>query len=126
MAIDLKRLVGRYQLVVSEALREFVERALVLPAPEQERERIRAEALAEAHGAELTIDELGYVTSRSGPKTFFRLPLRVSGAECEAELVKPGGIRVSLRWSQPSPMALVARLTASQPGKPESVFVRKG
>jgi hypothetical protein len=46
-------LVGRYRLVVTDELREFVERAFVAPAPANERERIRGEAIDEAKRAEL-------------------------------------------------------------------------
>lgn len=123
MAVDVTRLVGRYQLVVTEALLAFVERAFVLPAPASDRERVRAEALAEAQAAELEVDVEGYVASRAGSETFFRAPLRV--AEREAEFDKPGGVRVRLRWEEEPAHGPVASLTASQPGKPDSLFVRK-
>jgi hypothetical protein len=47
--------VGRYRLVISRELLEFIERAFVEPLPPAEQDAARARALHEARGSELEI-----------------------------------------------------------------------
>ena len=55
MGFHFPDIVGRYRFVVSPEVLEFVERAFVEKAPVEERDQIRAEALAEAAAAEFEV-----------------------------------------------------------------------
>jgi hypothetical protein len=111
-------MVGRYRLVVTPELLEFVEERFVRTAPPEQRDQVRSEALAEAQAAELEIHADGTIESRAGEQRFFRVPLHWSSAgERTGHFEKPGGVRVTLRVDE------LGRLLAAQAGKPDSVFV---
>ena len=112
-------LVGRYRLVVSDELVEFVESAFVEPAAPNERERIRREAFDEAREAELSIDADGTIVSRAGAVEFYRVNVAFDDGELEAfHFEKPP--------SSPVTLVLVdaERLVAYQPNKPPAEFRR--
>jgi hypothetical protein len=110
---------GRYRLVVSSELERFIEERFVSPAPLEQQEAVRREALAEARAAELEIHADGTIESRSGQRSFFRVPLDwPSAPEGAGRFDKPGAGRVLLRFDE------AGRLVAEQAGKPHSVFVR--
>jgi hypothetical protein len=111
--------VGRYRLVVTPELLEFVEERFVRSAPSEQRDQARSEALAEARAAELEIHADGTVESRAGEQRFFRVPLDwPSAPRGVGHFEKPGGVRVALRVDE------LGRLVATQAGKPDSVFAR--
>jgi hypothetical protein len=119
MPFHFAQLAGRYRLVVSDEVLAFVERAFVEPAPEPERARIRAEALAEAAAAELLIEPDGTVISRAGSIEFYRIRLGFMVEEvAELQFEKAPGQSVTLRLLDPD------TLLAIQPGKPDARFVR--
>jgi len=112
-------LVGRYRLVVTPELLEFVEERFVRSAPSDRREQVRSEALAEAQAAELELHPDGTVESLAGEQSFFRVQVDWSSApEGLGRFEKPGGVRVTLRVDERG------GLIASQAGKPDSAFVR--
>jgi hypothetical protein len=120
MTFRLADLVGRYRLVVTDALLEFVERALVEPSPASDRERIRREALDEAQKAELVIDEDGTIASRSGNVEFYRVKVALHERELDA-----------LRFEKPASRESVTlvlvdstRVIAHQSNKPPAEFRR--
>jgi hypothetical protein len=119
MLFRFRELVGRYSLVVSDELRDFIERAFVAPAAEPDRERIRQEALREAALAEVEIEADGTLISRAGAAEFYRLKLAVTDERLfSLAFEKAPGKAVSLSLRD------VNTLVAVQPGQPEAVFVR--
>ena len=111
--------VGRYRLVVTPELLEFIEERFVRSAPCEQRDQARSEALAEARAAELEIHADGTVESRAGEQRFFRVLLDwPSAPRGVGHFEKPGGVRVALRVDE------LGRLVATQAGKPDSVFAR--
>jgi hypothetical protein len=118
MPFGFAQLVGNFRLVVSPELLAFVERTFVEPAPEPERANIRAEALAEAHAAELVIEPDGTIISRAGAAEFYRSQLRFEGLVEELLFEKAPGQSVTLRLLDAN------TLLAIQAGKPQVVFAR--
>jgi hypothetical protein len=114
---EFRRFVGRWRLVVSDALLAFIERAFVDPAPEPERAQVRAEALAEAAAAELEIQPDGTIISRAGPHEFYRLQLPTTDRATELTFEKAPGQLVTLKLLDDG------SLLAIQPGKPDASFV---
>ena len=103
---------------MSDAIRDFVERAFVLPAPPGERERTRREALDEANRAELVIEADGTIVSRAGDAEFYRVRLAIEQSELDAlRFEKPDGSLVTLAPAAPG------RLVAYQPNRPPAEFV---
>ena len=119
MTFRFVELVGRYRLVVSDALLEFVERTFVEPAPQTERERVRAEALAEARSAELVVEADGTIVSRAAAGEFYRVKVPFDERALGA---------VHFEKAPSSPVTLVLetpeRLVAHQPNKPPAEFRR--
>src|SRR3954467_13935259 len=114
MLFRFRELVGRYSLVVSDELRDFIERAFVAPAAEPDRERIRQEALREAALAEVEIEADGTLISRAGAAEFYRLKLAVTDERLfSLAFEKAPGKAVSLSLRD------VNTLVAVQPGQPE-------
>ena len=112
-------LAGTYRLVVSSELLAYIERAFVRDNAPSERDAIRADALREAHGAEIEIAADGTFVSRSNGKELYRAQLtRDPGELAAAGFVKPSGDGVALE--------LLDRdtLRALQPGKPPTEFRR--
>lgn len=124
MTFQFREIVGRYRLVVSPELLEFVERAFVEPAPPPERDAIRAEALHEAAGAELEVTPDGRVISRSHDQQFYCIPL--PGVETGSQDRAYEELRFEKGPSSPVSFRLVDVDTvhAIQPGKPLAVFRR--
>jgi hypothetical protein len=124
MTFHFGEIVGRYRLVVSPELLEFVERAFVEPAPPAERDTVRAEALHEAAGAELEITPDGRVISRSHDQQFYCIALPGVETECEDRAYEE--LRFEKGPSSPVSLRLVDGDTvhATQPGKPLAVFRR--
>lgn len=119
MSFRFEDIVGRWRLVVSEALLEFVERAFVLPAPPGERERVRREALDEANAAELVVEANGTIVSRAGASEFYRVTIAVEPSEHEdVRFEKAPGMPVTLVLDGAD------RLVAHQPNKPPAEFSR--
>jgi hypothetical protein len=119
MTLELRRLVGRYRLVVSEPLLAFIERTFVEPAPEPERAKIRAEALAEAAAAELEIHPDGTLISRAGAHEFYRTQLPIADELTDLTFDKAPGHPVTLKLLDDG------TLVAIQPGKPNATFARR-
>ena len=114
MTVRFADFVGRYRLVVSAALLEFVERMFVEPS---ERQRARKEALDEAHHSELLIDLNGTITSRAGDREFYRVKVAAGNAEIDAlRFEKAPSMPVTLVLAPPD------RLIAHQPNKPPAEF----
>ncbi len=111
-------LVGRYRLVVTDALLDFIERVFVDAAPPGERERVRMEALEEARHSELRIDPDGTITSRAGDQEFYRVKVAVAGELDALHFEKAPGMPVTLVLAEPH------RLVAHQPNKPPAEFRR--
>jgi hypothetical protein len=111
-------LVGRYRLVVSKALLEFIERAFVETAPSERAERARQEALDEANRSELCIDADGTITSCAGDREFYRVKVDVAGDLHALDFEKAPGMPVTLVLAGPQ------RLVAHQPNKPPAEFLR--
>jgi len=110
---------GIFRAVPSDELLAFVERAFVEPAPEAQRDRVRAEALAELTAAELELAPGDLVISRSGGQEFVRVSLpagTVTAASFNFEKVPGVWVRVERR----GPDVLVA----FQGGKPAIEFRR--
>ena len=129
MTFRFAELVGRYRLVVTDALLEFVERALVEPSPASDRERIRREALDEAERAELLIGEDGTIVSRAGDDEFYRVKVPIGDGELDAlHFEKPAMARSAASNLGEQGVTLVLtdpdRLVAHQPGKPPAEFRR--
>lgn len=124
MTFHFAEIVGRYRLVVSPELLEFVERAFVDPAPPSERDAVRAEALHEARGAELEITPDGRVISRSHDQEFYCIPL--PGVDTENQALAFEELRFDKGPSSPVTLRLADGDTvhAIQPGKPLAVFRR--
>lgn len=121
MSFRFADLVGRYRLVVTDALLEFIERAFVEAAPVVDRERVRREALDEAASSELLIAADGTIVSRAGVVEFYRIRVEASDAELEAfDFEKARGAPVTLV------LAGSDRLFARQPNKPTAEFHRVG
>lgn len=129
MTFRFADLVGRYRLVVTDALLEFVEQAFVEASPASDRERIRREALDEAERAELVIGSDGTIVSREGDDEFYRVKVPIDDGELDAlHFEKPatapnapsnlGEQEVVLVLTDPD------RLVAHQPGKPPAEFRR--
>jgi hypothetical protein len=112
--------VGRYALVLSPELQEFIERTFVESTTLADRARVRAEALNEARQAELEISAEGWIASRSGALELYRvaLPLELFTAPA-VRFEKGPGISVELTRLDEN------RLSARQPGKPLTEFVRR-
>jgi len=121
-------LVGRYRLVVTDALLEFVERAFVEPSSESDRERIRREAIEEAERAELLIDEDGTIVSRAGDDEFYRVKVPVDDRERDALHFEKPAMAPNAPNAGDQPVTLVLvdanRLVAHQPNKPVAEFQR--
>jgi hypothetical protein len=114
-------LVGRYRLVMTDELVEFIERAFVAPAPPADRERVRREALEEAGSAELEIHAGGMIVSRAGAQEFYRVHTSPDGRAYERfDFDKAPGMPVMLV------LASSERLLAQQPNKPVAEFRRIG
>jgi hypothetical protein len=112
-------LIGVYRLVVTDALRAFVEEAFVAAALPELHDSVRAEALHEAAGAELEVTTDGHVISRSHGQEFYRVRLNVLETEVdEIRFEKPNGQPVTL--VMPDKDTIVAH----QPQKPVSEFRR--
>lgn len=114
-------LVGRYRLVVSPELLGFVERAFVESAPVEQRDAVRAEALAEATAAEFELTPDGFAISRAGAQEFYRVELPMNDdLHEELRFRKPDGGEVILTLGAPG------ELVAHQPGtgKPPAAFRR--
>jgi hypothetical protein len=110
---------GRFRAVPSPELLEFIERTFVLPAPEDEREAVRREALDELTAAELELVPGDQVVSRAGEQEFVRVQLPPGATQAAAfSFEKAPGVGV--RIERPSPDILVAR----QDGKPTIEFRR--
>lgn len=121
MSFRFVDLVGRYRLVVTDALLEFIERAFVEAAPPADRERVRRDALEEASQSELCIDPDGTIVSRAGAVEFYRIRIETTGAELEAlDFEKAKGAPVTLVLAGPG------RLFARQANKPTAEFHRVG
>lgn len=118
MTFEFRRFAGRYRLVVTDTLRAFIERAFIDPAPECEREKLRAEALAEAEAAELEIRCDGTIISRAGAHEFYRVQVAAAGPVSELAFEKAPGLPVTLTLCEDG------SLLAIQPGKPSVTFVR--
>jgi hypothetical protein len=119
MTFEFRRFAGRYRLVVSDTLLAFIERTFVELAPKAERDRIRAEALAEATAAELEIHSDGTIVSRAGAHEFYRVQVAAGGAVSELAFEKAPGVPVTLKLREDG------SLLAMQPGKPSITFVRR-
>jgi hypothetical protein len=119
MPFEFRRFAGRYRLVVTDTLLAFIERTFVDPAPRAERDRIRAEALAEAAAAELEIHSNGTIISRAGAHEFYRVQVAAVGQVSELAFEKAQGEPVTLKLREDG------SLLASQPGKPSVTFVRR-
>jgi hypothetical protein len=119
MTLEFFRFAGSYRVVVSDALLAFIERTFVDQAPEAERDRIRAEALAEATAAELEIRSDGAVISRAGAHEFYRVQVAAVGKVSELAFEKAPGLPVTLKLREDG------SLLAIQPGKPSITFVRR-
>lgn len=131
MTFRFADLVGRYRLVVTDELRDFVERAFVEKAPANERERIRRDALDEAEKAELVIDADGTIASRSGDDEFYRVKVPVHEGELDAlHFEKPATAPNAVSSPGPQGVTLVLvdsdRLVAHQADKPAAEFRRIG
>ena len=120
MTPPFRGFVGCYRLVVSKDLLGFIERTFVDPAPEAERAKIRAEALAEAQAAELEIQPEGTVISRAGEQEFYRIQIPIPDQDTALAFEKAPGHSVTLKLLEDG------TLLAIQPGKPNVVFVRQG
>lgn len=120
MTFRFGEIVGRYRLLVSPELLEFIERAFVEPAALEQRDAIRAEALHEAAGSELEVTPDGHVISRSHEQQFYRIALPgLRDVEYEELCFEKGP-------SAPVSLRLVDKDTvrATQPGKPVVDFRR--
>ena len=118
MTTPFRDFVGRYRLVVSDALLAFIENAFVAPAPEHERAAIRAEALAEAAAAELEIHPDGTLISRAGSREFYRVQLPIPSPDTDFTFEKAPGHRVTLE------LLADGSLHALQPNRPPATFRR--
>jgi len=111
--------VGRYRLVVTGELLEFIEREFVAVALPAERNQARQTALTEAAVAEIEILPDGTFVSRAGGHEFYRSwlgPGALVQEHCEFE--KAPGQRVRLEWLEPGVVV------AHQPGRPATLFRR--
>ena len=119
MSFRFEDIVGRWRLVVSDALLEFVERTFVEPAPPGERERVRREALDEANAAELVVEADGTMVSRAGASEFYRVAIDVKPGALEAvHFEKAPGVLVTLVRDE------AGHLVAHQPNKLPVEFSR--
>jgi hypothetical protein len=113
--------VGRYRLVISDDLLEFIEQAFVEPLPPAEQGAARARALHEARGSELEIRADGHVISRSHGEQLFCVELRPdTQLRGRLSFEKAPGVTVVLECPE------AGRLVAHQAGKPPVTFVAEG
>ena len=127
MTFRFGEIVGRYRLVVSPELLEFIERAFVEPAALEQRDAIRAEALHEAAGSELEVTSDGHVISRSHEQQFYRIALAAPAGLCAPR----GDLEYEELCFEKGPSAPVSlrlvdkdTVRATQPGKPVTEFRR--
>lgn len=117
---SLEDWVGRYALVVSKELEEFIERTFVDTAGASDADRVRREALEEARRAELEISPEGWVASRSGGVEFYRVEVAPEAFRAASvRFEKAPGVAVELTLLD------ATRLSARQDGKPLLQFVRQ-
>src|SRR3954469_6085661 len=113
MRASFDEFVGCYGFVITDQTLAFIEQQFVDPAPPNERDGIRDEAIREAAGAELEITATGCVISRSHDTEFYRVQLEPFV-----------DARDELRFEKPSPHPAWVRLElldrdtliAEQPG----------
>jgi hypothetical protein len=110
---------GTFAAQSSSELLDWIERTFVAPAPSEQRDAVRAEALAELTAAELELIAGDQVVSRSGGREWVRVSLpegTTAGPSFTFE--KAPGVSVQIRRHGPDV------LVAIQAGKPAIEFRR--
>ena len=110
---------GRYRVEISAELLAFVERAFALPAPAEQRDAVRAEALHELDGAALELQADGTIISSSHGVELLRAHvLPAVFAQSSFGFEKAPGLVVTLEQLD------CDTLLARHPGKPNMIFRR--
>lgn len=110
---------GSYRLVVSSDLLDFVERTFVEPAAAAERGAVRADALHEIEGAEISLEADGTLLSRSHGVELLRTRIPLDAfATSKVVFEKAPGLCVELELVEAD--IIIAR----HPGRPLMIFRR--